>query len=178
MPHHHHQLPGAPTAFVSWGGGPPGALIAVPRSGPLPRLVPSHRLISAESRRRAEDCVIVNPLAPLGPSAVTSGYSEGPLGLLPCPGEEQQEGSSMVSCSQGKEQGEEVEPIYAEIKVPVQTVQDEEKEVVVEEEKAMKKNKLAAVDGGGGKKKGVEYWQITTKEMTKFRPCTQVIIRR
>ena len=84
----------------------------------------------------------------------------------------------MVSCSQGKEQGEEVEPIYAEIKVPVQTVQDEEKEVVVEEEKAMKKNKLAAVDGCGGKKKGVEYWQITTKEMTKFRPCTQVIIRR
>ena len=81
----------------------------------------------------------------------------------------------MVSCSQGKEQGEEVEPIYAEIKVPVQTVQDEEKEVVVEEEKAMKKNKLAAVDRGGGKK---EYWQITTKEMTKFRPCTQVIIRR
>ena len=32
--------------------------------------------------------------------------------------------------------------------------------------------------GGGGKKKEIEYWQITAKEVVKFRPCTETFIQR
>jgi len=31
---------------------------------------------------------------------------------------------------------------------------------------------------GGGKKKEIEYWQITAKEVVKFRPCTETFIQR
>jgi hypothetical protein len=122
-----------------------------------------------------EECVIVNPLgalsAPLDTAerTVTSGYSERPLGSLPIP----REPVRSPACTE--EEGEEggTEPIYAEIRAPG-GVGDQVKELT-EGVPEVLKNKLAPVEGA---KKGVEYWQITTKEMARFRPCTQILIRR
>lgn len=66
---------------------------------------------------------------------------------------------------------EPVEPIYQEIKP--RTDKDEKREV--EEEQV--RNKLEEVSSQG-RKKEIEYWQITAKEVVKFRPCTETFINR
>jgi hypothetical protein len=189
----YHQLAGAPGAFLYGSQGPP--------TRPMPPL-PAAAAADGQGRR-IQSCVIVNPLArawaPLDPADRTAvtGMEESRPCLADqqgCTTVDQREGTT-VSCSpggqeeagQGQEEG--AEPIYAEIRAPVQPAtggqqQEAAKErdgVVVKEkeeeegQQQLKKNKLAVVEGG---KKSVEYWQITTKEMTKFRPCTQVVIRR
>jgi hypothetical protein len=150
----------APTAL--WMGGSPRLL-------PPPRLVQLRRPLATE--RSVEDCVIVNPLGrtPLGDGTdrtLTSGHGEEPLRVFSIPSE--------TRPAVNDEKGEE-EPIYAELKAPPAVREQQTKEDGEEEEGEVLKNKLRAVEGG---RKGVEYWQITTKEMAKFRPCTQIVIRR
>ena len=70
----------------------------------------------------------------------------------------------------GGSQEETEEPIYAEIK-PSQGLIKLEKILKPEQESENP-------GGGGGKKKEVEYWQITAKEVVKFRPCTETFIQR
>ena len=65
-------------------------------------------------------------------------------------------------------QQEEGEPIYAEIKP--KSEEQRKEEVHVKEDEGKVKSK--------GKKKEVEYWQITAKEVVKFRPCTETFIYR
>ena len=140
-----------------------------------PRLVPSRRAVSAQGQRPsttterdATDCVIVNPLAPpLDRTGVTSGYyyyGEEPPRRIPRPIPTDTAPAAVRSSGDQEE-----EPIYAEIRIPPEELKDPVEGRVL-------KNQLTAVEGSG--RKGVEYWQITTKEMAKFRPCTQVIIRR
>jgi hypothetical protein len=157
---------------------PPGAAPVSLWTGGSPRLLPPLRLVQVRRQlaglpsareRIVEDCVIMNPLGrtPLDGTdrTLTSGH-----------GEELPRIFSIISETRlavSEEEGEE-KPIYAELKVPAggeqQTKGGEE-----EEEGEVLKNKLRVVEGG---RKGVEYWQITTKEMAKFRPCTQIVIRR
>jgi hypothetical protein len=168
------QLTGAAPAITASSGGCSPPSFSQPQ-----RLAPSIQPPTAARRpwkeMDVEECVIVNPLgalsAPLGTAerTVTSGYSERPLGSLPIP----REPVRSPACTE--EEGEEggTEPIYAEIRAPG-GVGDQVKELT-EGAPEVLKNKLAPVEGT---KKGVEYWQITTKEMARFRPCTQILIRR
>jgi len=76
----------------------------------------------------------------------------------------------------GGSQEETEEPIYAEIK-PSQGSIKLEKILKPEQES----EKLSGGGGGGGvggRKKEIEYWQITAKEVVKFRPCTETFIQR
>ena len=76
----------------------------------------------------------------------------------------------------GGSQEETEEPIYAEIK-PSQGLIKLEKILKPEQES----EKLSGGGGGGGvggRKKEIEYWQITAKEVVKFRPCTETFIQR
>jgi hypothetical protein len=152
---------------------PPGAAPAAlwmggsPRRLPPPRLVQSRRPLAGlppTIDRSVEDCVIVNPLGrtPLDGTdrTLTSGHGEEPPRIFSIPSETR----PAVNEEEGKE-----EPIYAELKPPV--VEEQQ----TKEEGEVLKNTLRVVEGG---RKGVEYWQITTKEMAKFRPCTQIVIRR
>ena len=66
------------------------------------------------------------------------------------------------------------EPIYAEIK-PSQGSIKLEKILKTEQES---EKPPGGGGGGGGKKKEIEYWQITAKEVVKFRPCTETFIQR
>lgn len=72
----------------------------------------------------------------------------------------------------GGSQEETEEPIYAEIK-PSQGSIKLEKILKAEQE-----SEKPPGGGGGGKKKEIEYWQITAKEVVKFRPCTETFIQR
>ena len=63
------------------------------------------------------------------------------------------------------------EPIYSEIKPNLES-KTQEKILKPEQESENPGG------GGGGKKKEVEYWQITAKEVVKFRPCTETFIQR
>ena len=62
------------------------------------------------------------------------------------------------------------EPIYTEIKPKLLANVEEKEEKVPEEEDTAVSN--------SGRKKEVEYWQITAKEVVKFRPCTETFIQR
>jgi hypothetical protein len=155
--------PGAAPAAL-WTGGSPRRL-------PPPRLVQSRRPLATE--RSIEDCVIVNPLGrtPLDGTdrTLTSGHGEEPPRIFSIPSE--------TRPAVNEEEGEE-EPIYAELKAPAvgeQLTKAQREEGEGEEQGEVLKNSLRVVEGG---RKGVEYWQITTKEMAKFRPCTQIVIRR
>ena len=68
------------------------------------------------------------------------------------------------------------EPIYMEIKPKI----DKEEEMEEKQEKMQEKvrNCLEEVGVKGGRRKEVEYWQITAKEVVKFRPCTETFINR
>jgi hypothetical protein len=151
---------------------PPGAAPAALWTGGSPRRLPPPRLV--QSRRplaglrptigcSVEDFVIVSPLGrtPLDGTdrTLTSGHGKEPLRVFSIPSETR----PAVSEEEGAE-----EPIYAELKVPAGGEQQTKEGEVL-------KNKLRVVEG---RRKGVEYWQITTKEMAKFRPCTQIVIRR
>ena len=57
------------------------------------------------------------------------------------------------------------EPIYAEIK-PCKV------------EKTLIKVEQQENEAVQGRKKEIEYWQITAKEVVKFRPCTETFIQR
>ena len=62
------------------------------------------------------------------------------------------------------------EPIYTEIKPkPLANVEEKEEKVPEDEDTAV---------SNSGRKKEVEYWQITAKEVVKFRPCTETFIQR
>ena len=63
------------------------------------------------------------------------------------------------------------EPIYAEIKPKMEEPGKEEATDSVTTEDEGKTSRK-------GKKKEVEYWQITAKEVVKFRPCTETFIHR
>jgi len=63
------------------------------------------------------------------------------------------------------------EPIYAEIKPKMEEACKEEVTDSVTKEDEGKSSRK-------GKKKEVEYWQITAKEVVKFRPCTETFIHR
>ena len=66
--------------------------------------------------------------------------------------------------SVGSQQAAE-EPIYAEIK-PCKV------------EKTLNKVEQQENEAVPGRKKEIEYWQITAKEVVKFRPCTETFIQR
>ena len=69
------------------------------------------------------------------------------------------------------------EPIYAEIK-PSQGEIKLEKILKAEQESENPSGGGGGGGGLGGKKKEIEYWQITAKEVVKFRPCTETFIQR
>ena len=83
------------------------------------------------------------------------------------------------------------EPIYAEIKPSQGEIKPNQGEIKpnqgeIKLEKILKaeqesENPSGGGGGGGGlggKKKEIEYWQITAKEVVKFRPCTETFIQR
>ena len=70
------------------------------------------------------------------------------------------------------------EPIYAEIKPKLLEISEGESDL---EESQLKGNKFLEEEysqNSKGKKKEIEYWQITAKEVVKFRPCTETFIKR
>ena len=76
--------------------------------------------------------------------------------------------------SGGSEEATE-EPIYAEIKPNQGSIKLEK---ILKTEQESEKPPGGGGGGGGGKKKEIEYWQITAKEVVKFRPCTETFIQR
>ena len=72
------------------------------------------------------------------------------------------------------------EPIYAEIKPANQgEIKPSQGEIKLEKIlKAEQESENPSGGGLGGKKKEIEYWQITAKEVVKFRPCTETFIQR
>ena len=70
----------------------------------------------------------------------------------------------------------EAEPIYAEIKVNETEKTDEKSNYEVESKQNKSGLKEQHQDTKG--KKEIEYWQITAKEVVKFRPCTETFIVR
>ena len=74
------------------------------------------------------------------------------------------------------------EPIYAEIKPSQGEIKPSQGEIKLEKIlKAEQESENPSGGGGGGlggKKKEIEYWQITAKEVVKFRPCTETFIQR
>ena len=83
--------------------------------------------------------------------------------------------------SGGSQQATE-EPIYAEInfKPSLGEIKPNQGEIKLEKIlKAEQESENPPGGGiGGGKKKEIEYWQITAKEVVKFRPCTETFIQR
>ena len=45
-------------------------------------------------------------------------------------------------------------------------------------EKTLNKVEQQENEAVPGRKKEIEYWQITAKEVVKFRPCTETFIQR
>jgi len=87
----------------------------------------------------------------------------------------------------GGEDWTDTEPIYAEIVSKVETGKESGEEVILNmEENTSKINKILECEdedeersvNSCGKKKEIEYWQITAKEVVKFRPCTETFIQR
>ena len=75
------------------------------------------------------------------------------------------------------------EPIYAEIKPSQGEIKPNQGEIKLEkilkaEQESENPSGGGGGGGGGGKKKEIEYWQITAKEVVKFRPCTETFIQR
>jgi len=78
-----------------------------------------------------------------------------------------------------------IEPIYAEIQPRINSDGKKGVEVISSlEENTSKVNKILEREEGdlcvnnSGKKKEIEYWQITAKEVVRFRPCTETFIQR
>ena len=167
--------------------GPPGGArrLGAPR-GAAPDLV------------SAPGSVIVNPLPPslnLPQQHIVSRHQ-----AFVRQAEVEEEEEERVKCSE--ETGEDGgsididEPIYMEIKPPppsTSMIEDDDEKSLdrikdkVEQLEEVTRNCLAeppvpATTAGGhskaGKKKEVEYWQITAKEVVKFRPCTETFINR
>ena len=70
-----------------------------------------------------------------------------------------------------------VDPIYQEIGAATkQKIVPENDENPPKEESSEDAN--ANTVAKNGQKKEIEYWQITAKEVVKFRPCTETFIRR
>ena len=70
------------------------------------------------------------------------------------------------------------EPIYAEIKPKLLELSEGESDL---DESQLKENKFLEEEHSQNstcKKKEIEYWQITEKEVVKFRPCTETFIKR
>ena len=65
---------------------------------------------------------------------------------------------------------QETEPIYAEIT----SKKIEKSEVESKENQSGLEKQIESTKG----KKEIEYWQITAKEVVKFRPCTETFIVR
>lgn len=87
----------------------------------------------------------------------------------------------------GCEDWDDTEPIYAEIQPRVEAEMGNGEEVISNlEENTSKVNKILECEeeeeeksvNSCGKKKEIEYWQITAKEVVKFRPCTETFIQR
>jgi len=75
---------------------------------------------------------------------------------------------------------DEADPIYAEIKARDERKEDSRDCLKSNSELESKQNKSGPVEHqevGLGKKE-IEYWQITAKEVVKFRPCTETFIVR
>ena len=116
---------------------------------PLPVMLPAY-----QQRYLHHSSVIVNPLPPSPPLETR--------GLPPQPKEEV-----------GPPQPDE-EPIYQEIKP--KSEKEEVADTTAEEAERVVRKKAEA--GRRKKSKEVEYWQITAKEIVKFRPCTETFINR
>ena len=109
------------------------------------------------SYRRSHKNVIVNPLP--------GGLAGTGADLVAAINQSTQAESEGRDTEVPREEAE--EPVYAEIKPRGEKVAEEE-EVEVDE--------LAETNSGN--KKEIEYWQITAKEVVKFRPCTETFIQR
>ena len=71
------------------------------------------------------------------------------------------------------------DPIYAEIKI--KDVKDEpnsRESIKSNSETVSKQNRKSEHQETTSNKKEIEYWQITAKEVVKFRPCTETFIVR
>ena len=80
--------------------------------------------------------------------------------------------------SGGSQQATE-EPIYAEINFKPSLGEIKPNQGEIKLEKILKAGEQESENpAGGGKKKEIEYWQITAKEVVKFRPCTETFIQR
>jgi len=131
--------------------------------------------------RRSHKNVIVNPLPGtlLHPSSLTTGAtgSTSRTDLVEPINQSAGGGVRELDELAEIESGGSEEPIYAEIK-PSQASIKLEKILKAEQEGENPSGGGGGGDGGGGKKKEIEYWQITAKEVVKFRPCTETFIQR
>lgn len=78
----------------------------------------------------------------------------------------------------GHESCSNMEPIYAEIQPRTHESDGKKGSQGTLEESATKANKIVERDEDMNKKKEIEYWQITAKEVVRFRPCTETFIQR
>jgi len=120
---------------------------------------------------RSHKNVIVNPLpGSSGPGGVADLGGNDLVGVAvnqsvagPQARVQSEDGLGQIE-SVGSQQAAE-EPIYAEIK-PCKV------------EKTLNKVEQQESEAVPGRKKEIEYWQITAKEVVKFRPCTETFIQR
>ena len=162
-----------------------------------PNVVPNTFAAGAAAARRglrqaggggaaaAGNNVIVNPLPPLPPGEDSSLQGASPTphaaGYL-----YKHEDSTAVHHSKDNiEKGSSsvVDPIYQEIgavkeKVNIAVDTEAPAKESTEETETASSRPPADTTGKAGQKKEIEYWQITAKEVVKFRPCTETFIHR
>ena len=144
-------------------------------------------LYSSDKLHRPSKHVTVNPLPPPTLPAINSAHRR----LVPSikqssRASERSSDNSISSAdeinhtsSDEKTGNETAEPIYAEIRA--KEIKDDqhqpEKSSSVSESKQNKSEQNEQHQELSGKKE-IEYWQITAKEVVKFRPCTETFIVR
>jgi len=167
-----------------------------PRSGPnLGQPVKMLVVGPGQFQSRSHKNVIVNPLPcgvsdPSPQNTVVTASTDTRLGINQS--HPHTDGQTDGQSYSGQEllSGEDwtdTEPIYAEILPKLETEKETGEEVILNiEENASKINKILECEddeeersvNSCGKKKEIEYWQITAKEVVKFRPCTETFIQR
>lgn len=158
-----------------------------------PHHQPGHRgqgvlLYSSDKLHRPSKHVTVNPLPPPTLPAINSAHRRLVPSIKQSAASSERSSDNSISSADyeinhtnpdEKTGNETAEPIYAEIRAK-EIKDDQHRPVKSSSESESKQNKseLNEQHQELSGKKEIEYWQITAKEVVKFRPCTETFIVR
>jgi len=121
--------------------------------------------------------VIVNPLPPL-PLQETTMPGDNTTTIIINHNKDETDGNNRNVVINQVNDDTNVDPIYQEIGAATKQKVVHENDENPPKEESSEEDANTNTVAKNGQKKEVEYWQITAKEVVKFRPCTETFIRR